>query len=239
MIWLRSIGFHLLFWLWTLGLGIVGMPALCNSQWVRRLASLWVNGTLTLLRRCCKLDVEVRGLNHLSHHPAIYAAKHQSTLDTLILWKLLGGPAFVLKKQLFLIPVFGWYLARCKPIAIIRSLGAKMLPHIMHQAREQLAQGRHIIIFPEGTRRPPGAPAAYKMAGTSVMYEGANALVIPVVLNTGLYWGKREFTKRPGHAIVEILPAFPAGLSREELSRMLPERMETATARLLEESPQV
>lgn len=239
MIWLRSSAFHVAFWLWTLGLGLLGLPALLKKQWVTRLASLWVNGALVLLRRCCKLDIEVRGLNHLSHSPAIYAVKHQSTLDTLILWKLLGGPAFVLKKQLFLVPVFGWYLARCEPIAIIRSLGSKMLPKIMEQAQACLAGGRHIVIFPEGTRRTPGAPAAYKMAGISVMYESTTAIVIPVALNTGLFWPKRQFTKRAGHAVVELLPPLPAGLAREELARMLPERIEAATARLVERSAPV
>lgn len=236
MIWLRSTVFHITFCLWTLLLGVAGIPCLFSVVRSQRLAMRWVNGVLYLLHHVCHLDVQVRGLEYIATQPAVYASKHQSTLDTLVLYKLLGGPAFILKKQLLFIPIFGWYLARCKPIAIIRSLGAKMLPHMITQARARLTQGRNIVIFPEGTRTRPNAKVAYKMAGTSAIYEQTQTLLIPVALNTGLFWPKRSYTKRPGIAVIEFLPPLTAGLVREDVGRIIPERIEAATQRLLDEA---
>lgn len=233
MTWLRSTAFHMSFWVWTLTLGFVALPTLLLPVLARTVAMVWVDGTLWLLRMFCGLVVEVRGSEHILDTPAIYAAKHQSTLDTLMLWKLLNGPAFILKWQLLVIPVFGWYLARTRPIAINRAAGSKMLPHIVKQGKVRVAGGRRIIIFPEGTRTKPGADTRYKMAGVSVLYEALDVPVVPVALNTGLFWPKRQYVKRSGVAVIEFLPPIASGRNPDEMAKPLQETIDEKSRALL------
>ena len=127
--------------------------------------------------------------------------------------------------------MFGLYLVGARQIAIDRSHGRAALTQIIAQARNVLGDGRQIMIYPEGTRRPPGAPPRYKY-GVAAIYAGNNAPCVPVALNTGLYWGRRDFTRRPGVAVIEYLPAIPPGLDRDAFAERLESVMEEACARL-------
>jgi len=187
LIRLRSLLFYLAFYGWTLLLGVLALPALLYSPLAQRVPGLWVAVSLWLLRVICGLTVELRGLEAVPPGPAIYAAKHQSALDTLVLWQALGCPVFILKRELLRIPVFGWYLWRTGPIAIDRSARAQALKAIAEQGRVCVAQGRPIIIFPEGTRTRPGEQKPYKIGGISTLYEQLDLPVVPVALNTGLF----------------------------------------------------
>jgi 1-acyl-sn-glycerol-3-phosphate acyltransferase len=139
--------------------------------------------------------------------------------------------SYILKRQLTFIPVFGLYLIVGQQIAIDRASGRQALAAMTAKARDVVKAGRQIFIYPEGTRRPPGAPPIYKF-GVIALYEATQAPILPVAVNTGLYWGRRGFLRRPGTAIVEYLPAIAPGLARDDVTLRLQKDIEEACARL-------
>lgn len=233
MVWCRSACFNVAFALWTVVFGVLCAPAIVSSRATQHVANIWVDGALWLLRVLCKVKVEIRGEEHLQNAPVIAVSKHQSTLDTLVLWRLLNGPAFILKRELLWIPIFGWYLWRTHPIAINRGNRAKALAAIARQGKARIAQGRNIIIFPEGTRTKPAADVIYKMGGLQQLYSALNAPLVPIALNTGLFWGKRSFVKHAGVAVIECLPAVAAGKPVKETLEQVKEAIELRSRALL------
>lgn len=191
--------------------------------------------SLLLLRLIVGLSYEVRGWNNLPKGAIVVALKHQSAWDTLALWVLLENPAIVLKRSLTRIPVFGWYMKRGKAIVIDRKAGAKALRPMVAAARSAVAEGRPIAIIPEGTRTPIGAHQSYH-PGVAALYTQLGLGLVPVALNSGLFWGRRSFVKRPGRIIVEFLPAIGPGLDRRHVMAELESRIEIATANLVAES---
>jgi len=163
--------------------------------------------------------------------PVIIAAKHQSSWETLAFTLLFDDIAIVLKRELLFIPVVGWAMARAGNIAVARGEGASALRGLLRQAKSVIAQRRSIVIFPEGTRVAPGDQKPYQI-GTAALYRQLGVPVVPVALNSGLFWGRRKFVKRPGVITLEILPPIAPGLDRETFMATLRERIETATARL-------
>ncbi len=233
---IRSFIFDLTFYLWTMLISIVSLPALLVSLratiWI---SELWAIVSLLLLRLIVGLSYEVRGRNNLPKGAVIVALKHQSAWDTIALWVLLEKPAIVLKQSLAMIPVFGWYMKRGKAIVIDRNAGAKALRPMVAGARSAIAAGRPIAIFPEGTRTPVGARKPYQ-PGVAALYMQLGLPLVPVALNSGLFWGRHSFLKRPGRILVEFLPAIEPGLDRRHVMVELERRIEQATAMLVAES---
>jgi 1-acyl-sn-glycerol-3-phosphate acyltransferase len=148
---------------------------------------------------------------------------------------MLGRPAFVLKRNLLNIPFYGWYARKSGMIAIDREGRASALRMMVIRARAELAAGRSVVIFPEGTRKQPGAVPDYK-PGVAGLYGQLNVPCVPVALNSGLYWtGPGGFIKNPGKMVIEFLPPIPPGLKRREFMTALEAEIETATARLVAE----
>lgn len=235
---LRSAAFNILFFAWSTALALVLWPALFwpgrKLHWIAR---LWAAVSLALLRHVAGLTHEVRGLAHLPRDVGIVASKHQSAWDTIIFFLLLGRPAYVLKAELLQIPIIGWYLRRAGMIAIDRQGGARALKIMLASAKRAAADGRPIVIFPEGTRTAPGDTRPYH-PGTAALYTHLGLPVIPVALNSGLYWGRRRFVKRPGRIVIEFLPAIAPGLERRAFSAELEHRIEESVKRLMAEGPQ-
>lgn len=234
MTFVRSALFNLVFYLWTMLISIVALPLL-----VSRSATIWISGvwaivSLFLLRLIVGLSYEVRGLNNLPKGTAIVAFKHQSAWDAIALWVLLDEPAIVLKRSLAQIPVFGWYMRRGKAIIIDREAGAKALRPMVAAARSAAAAGRPIAIFPEGTRALVGALASYQ-PGVAALYMQLGLPLVPVALNSGLFWSRRSFLKHPGRIVVQFLPAIEPGLDRRHVLFELERRIEQATALLVAE----
>ena len=225
---LRSILFNLLYALWGTGMHIICLPLLFASRRaVQKAGGIWIDGTLFLLKHVVGIDYRIVGAENLPKTPAIYAAKHQSAWETLFLSRYLDYPAFVLKKELLSIPLFGWFLKKAGMIAIDRKAGASALRSMARQATETLASGRSILIFPEGTRVPPGQSRPYQ-PGVAALYTQLKVPVVPMALNSGLFWGRQSFIKKPGTIVVEILPPIQPGLDRKALMRELENRIETA-----------
>ena len=137
----------------------------------------------------------------------------------------------MLKKELLSIPLFGWFLKRAGMIAVDRKGGASALRSMARQATETLESGRSILIFPEGTRVAPGQTRPYQ-PGVAALYTQQKVPVVPVALNSGLFWGRRAFFKKPGTIVVQILPPIPPGLDRKAFMRDLESRIEPASAAL-------
>jgi 1-acyl-sn-glycerol-3-phosphate acyltransferase len=229
---LRSLVFNLVFYACLVALAIFGLPTiLLGRRRVIALARLWGAISTWLLDKICGLRVEYRGVENIPSGGYIIAAKHESFLETFALLKHAPDFAIVLKKQLVYIPIFGCYLLRAGQIAIDRSRGRHALARMMSQARGVLRAGRQVFIYPEGTRRPPGAPPRYKF-GVAAIYAETGAPCLPVALNTGLFWGRRGFSRRPGVAVIEYLPPILPGLDREAFCERLENDIEAACARL-------
>lgn len=220
----------------TAVIAIAGLPLLALP---RRLtvafSRLWAQAVLALLALTCGLRHRVRGLDNLPGGAVIIACKHQSTWETLSLAVLVDRPAFVIKRELLWIPIFGWYLARAGSIAVDRRGRALALRRMLKRARDVAKSGRPIVIFPEGTRAKLGASLPYQ-PGIAAVYSQLNLPVVPVALNSGLFWGRRIFIKWPGVITLEFLPAIPPGLKREQFMQTLRQRIDSATDRLVAEA---
>ena len=193
------------------------------------LASMW------LLKVICALGCEVRGREKLPAGACLIAAKHQSAWDTFGLIPIFRDPAMVMKAELGAIPLYGWFSHKFEHIFIRRDRGPTALKQLIRDARQRAAAGREIVIFPEGTRRPPGAQPAYK-PGFLALYEGLNLPCVPVALNSGLFWPRRSILRYPGTIVVEILDPIPPGLERAQARRLIQERIEAACERLIAEA---
>ncbi|PVE26075.1 1-acyl-sn-glycerol-3-phosphate acyltransferase [Microvirga sp. KLBC 81] len=235
MLFVRSLLFNTAFYanlvLWLVML----LPGLLVPRRVFiRFAQAWAHSSLWLLRVLAGIRIEVRGREKIPAGGALVAAKHQSLWETFALVTLFDDPTFILKRELMWIPFFGWYLWKAGCVPVNRKAGSSALMQMTARAREEAQHGRQIIIFPEGTRRPPGAPPAYKY-GVAHLYNNLGFPCIPVALNSGLYWPRRRFIRRPGTIRVEVLDPIAPGLSREAFFKLVQERIEETSSRLLAE----
>lgn len=236
MIFLRSLLFNGLFYAWTTLLALAYMPLLLLPPvYMWRAGRFWVRSVFFLLRVIVGLDWRVEGREHLTEGAALIASKHQSAWDTLVFVLLLDRPVYILKQELLQIPLFGAYLKHMGMIAIDRRGKARTLRSLQGQARERLSEGRPIIIFPEGTRTLPGQSHPYQ-PGVAALYKALEdkATLVPAALNSGLFWGRRSFFKRPGRITLRLLPHIPGGLSRHEVMKRLGESIEPASLELAE-----
>ncbi|MBN9481633.1 MAG: 1-acyl-sn-glycerol-3-phosphate acyltransferase [Bordetella sp.] len=193
---------------------------------------LWARFVLFGLRWIAGVKVEVRGLEHCPAGPALIAAKHQGMLDVIAPFAFLDDACFVMKKELMPLPFFGWFAWKTKMIAVDRAAHAKALKDMVRQTRARLADGRQILIFPEGTRTTPGQPADYK-PGVAAIYRDVDAPCWPVATNSGVHWPAHGFKRYPGTVVFEFLPPIPAGLKRAEFMSLLESRIEDASTALL------
>jgi 1-acyl-sn-glycerol-3-phosphate acyltransferase len=236
MRWARALAFNFAFFAWTAIAGTIGLPFLLTPRRATmKFGRFWARGVLVLLRVIVGLDHQIRGLDRIPRGGCIIAMKHQSTWDTLVLPVVLGDPACVLKRELLLLPFYGWYAARAGSIAIDRKAGAGALRHLVAAARPIAAQGRPIVIFPEGTRVAAGARLPYQ-PGVAALYQALALPLVPVAVNSGLFWGRRSFVKRPGRITLEFLEPIPPGRPRRRVMAELERRVETATTVLLREA---
>ena len=227
----------LIFTLWlylSMPLFAIGLsPALLMPHGVAiAVIKLWARFVLFGLRWIAGVKVEVRGLEHRPTGPALIAAKHQGMLDVIAPFAFLDDACFVMKKELMPLPFFGWFAWKTKMIAVDRAAHAKELKDMVRQTRARLAEGRQILIFPEGTRTTPGEPADYK-PGVAAIYRDVDAPCWPVATNSGVHWPAHGFKRYPGTVVFEFLPPIPAGLKRAAFMAELESRIETASTALL------
>ena len=230
---LRSALYQLLFLPWTLVLCVSYLPTLpfASRRAVQRFAAFWLDGALWLQRVVLGLSFEIRGHENLPTGAAIIAAKHQSAWETMVFHRLLGDPAFVLKQELLSLPLIGWYMKKTGQIAIDRARGGKALRHMLEGGRKAVAEGRSLVVFPEGHRQAPGATGRYH-AGVAMLYGALGVPVVPIAVNSGCYWPRNAFRRKPGRIVMQILPPIPPGLDRDTLMKGLREVIEATTRKL-------
>jgi len=236
MVLVRSIVFAVAFYVVTALFLLLGIwLLLAPRRWAMAGLALHGRTCVALLRVICGTRVEVRGRERLPKGPCIVVAKHQSAWDTFALIPLLHDPAIVLKDELKWIPVYGWFCVKFEHILVKRDRAAAALKAMVETARDRVGQGRQILIFPEGTRKAPGAPPDFK-PGYVALYEALDVPAVPLALNSGLYWGRRGILRYPGTIIVEFLEAMPPGLPRKAFRAEIERRIEAASHRLIDEA---
>lgn len=211
---LRTIVFTILFYLFSVPI-VVSVPvsALFGRAAVIRHARVWALMHRLLYRTVMGIRVRVEG--DLPPGTFFFAAKHQAMFETLELQLVLGDPAMVIKRELSRLPFWGWAAMSYGGIVADREASAGALRSMMHAAKALKAEGRSILIYPEGTRVSPGEQPPLQ-AGFAGLYRALGMPVIPVALDTGLVWPKRG-AKRPGVVTIRLGEVIPAGLPRAEI----------------------
>jgi 1-acyl-sn-glycerol-3-phosphate acyltransferase len=233
MIYARSALFNVVFYVnlalfLVLGFGFFFTP----RRWSIRALQVWARSSLFWLRVIAGIKMEVRGREFIPTGAAIVAGKHQSFWETFAILPLVDDPAMVLKKELTYIPFFGWFIYKFRMIPVERSSGTQALRSMLDAAAEAAALGRQIVIMPEGTRQAPGDPPDYK-PGAAALYGKLGLSCIPFALNSGLYWPRRRFLRRPGTIVISFLEPIPPGLDRKAFQKSLERAIETETAKLV------
>lgn len=198
----------------------------------------WAHGVNFLMGLMTEIQIEFRGLENKPKGAAIIAAKHQSAWDTLIWHVILDDPAMILKSELLLIPIYGWLCRKSRMIAVNRKGGPKALRAMLNDAKTAVEMDRPVVIFPQGTRVSPGTlikDAPYQ-PGVSALYRSLDVPVVPVALNSGHFWPRRQFARRPGTIVLEFLQPIQPGLTRRDFDAVLQTRIENATIALESEA---
>ncbi len=237
MVVLRSLIFLVCFYAWSVVVALSMVPLLIAPvSWSVRYLHVWSSGINLLLRVICGIRVEIRGREFIPTGDAVVAAKHQCMLDVFVQFSALPSAMFVMKKELLMVPIFGWIGQKIGSVVVDREGGATALKKMVRDAQHQfdLAE-RQLVIFPEGTRGLPGQPGDYK-PGIAALYRELGKPVYPVATNAGVHWEARGFLRRPGTIVFEFLEPIPPGLKRGEFMRVLETRIETASNALLDQN---
>ncbi len=233
MIVLRSALFAIVMWASVVVFALLGLFTLPFPFSVRYgFISQWARFNLWWLRLSCGLGYEVEGREHIPESSAIVLCKHQSAWETLALQEVFPPQVWVMKRELLRVPFFGWGLAMLEPIAIDRSAGKKAMRQLVEQGRAALDRGRWVVIFPEGTRVPPGRRGRYALGGATLAVETGRP-VVPVAHNAGEYWPRRGFLKRPGTIRMVVGPPIEtAGRRPAEVNREVEDWIEATMERI-------
>lgn len=235
MVVLRSHLFNVLFYLnLTIWLIAASTTFFMPRMAIIRVAQAWGRFSVWLLRVVVGTRVEFRGGDRIPPGGFLVAAKHQSFLETFALLSCVDDPTFILKHELRWIPVFGWLTVKAGMVPVHRG-GPTALAEMTRRAVAEARRGRQVMIFPEGTRRTPGAPPAYKF-GVAHLYRALDLPCVPVALNSGVFWPRRHYVRRPGTVVIEFGEPIPPGLTRDEFMNTLVDRIETRSDALLAEA---
>lgn len=237
---IRSLIFNILYYPLTAFLCFAYLPfLLLPREWLLVMVEFYVKLIHLLEKYVLKLDFEVRGIEHLPKDEAyIVAAKHFSSYETLKLHILFKDPAIVMKKELFSIPIWGWYAKKMRLIGIDRSNRDTAVKSVTAGAQMAADMKRPIVIFPQGTRVALDHTAKDKpyKSGIMRMQQAAGLKIVPMALNTGLFWPRNAFTKKSGKVIFEFMPPLESGLSTHEGLAIIQNAIESKTAELIAET---
>lgn len=231
---IRSIIFNTLFYVSNAVQMIFWIPIyFISPRWFRwKIVHWWSHSLTWLMKVIVGTSAEFHGTENIPNTGAIIAPKHQSAWDTFVLVPHLHDPVYILKRELMWIPMFGWYVARMNMVPIDRGSRDKAIKKVNEGARREMAKGRQLVIYPEGTRRQPGSEPQYK-SGIAYLYEATGMPVVPVAHNAGVFWPKGSVMRYPGTFQMEFLEPIPPGMGRKEFMAELERRLETASDRLL------
>lgn len=211
-------------------------PFINNFKLVNFLTPKWCRSVLFLLKRINGVSHQIIDIEKLPDEPCIIACKHQSMWDTVIFHQLAKAPAYVYKKELHKVPVYGIFIKQMKMIPIDRSASGSALRNMIRISKDLvLNQKRKLIIFPQGTRVPIGQDTKdypYQI-GVAALYSSLNVKVVPVALNSGKFWGKGCLIKNKGKIKMKFLDPIEPGLDKKEFMRVLEDKIESESEGLL------
>lgn len=232
--WLRSLIFTVLVYFAMLVAGIIYLPAALRSRaGAVAAAKAWCRFVLWLAPWLVGIRTEVRGTPPVGE--VMIAAKHQSFLDIILIVSSIPHGKFIMKRELTRAPVLGWYALRMGCVPVDRGKRGQAVRKMLSDVREGRADPGQLIIYPQGTRVPPGEYRPYK-TGTGALYQALDQECVPVACNVGLFWPKKGIIKRPGKAVVEFLDPLPPGLPATEFMARIEEVVEAGSARLMVEA---
>ncbi len=237
MVVLRSLAFNIAFYINIVLWMLAALPLLLlPRRFIMSATRGWARSNLFLMRWITGIKVEVRHRERVPQGGALIASKHQSFWETFALYLVFPDPVFVLKRELTWIPLFGWYARKAGCVAVDRdSSRPSTLLGLIRESKQVIKDGRQLLIFPEGTRQAPGAPASYKK-GIVHIYTRLGMPCVPVALNSGLFWPRRKFIRYPGTLVVDILETIPADLQKDAFFTQMQDRIEAASTQLIEEA---
>jgi 1-acyl-sn-glycerol-3-phosphate acyltransferase len=234
--YLRSIAFDAAVVIWTLVLSPT-LPFLrlfnASSAQVRAVSQLWANGIVVLLKFVVGLDYREYGRENVPDGSCIIACNHQSLWETVALSAIFPEASIVAKKELIKLPIVGWYLYKYPMILVDRSAGRQALKQMIDEARRVVAEGRKVLLFPQGTRQAIDEPMTFQSAGISALYSGLDIPVVPMAHNSGLFWGKKTLMIHSGTVSVHYLPPIPPGLNRKDFQEKLERQISEESGNLI------
>ena len=234
----RSILFNIALYLNFTILGVLFFPVFFLPQdWGWPVVRFWARSSLWWHKVICGVGEDISGLENRPEGGYIVACKHQSSWETLRVVNLVPKPTFIFKRELMWLPLFGWYLLKFGQIPVNRGRRTAALSAMTHHARRAIANGQQIVIFPEGTRRAPGAEPKYRF-GVVHLYKELNVPCLPMALNSGLYWPRRTLVHIPGTVRLQILPPIAPGLSPAAFAKKLESDIEAASTELIDKALQ-
>jgi 1-acyl-sn-glycerol-3-phosphate acyltransferase len=232
IVFLRSLIFNIGIWLWAGIVGILCLPSLLIPYKAPTMAMLlWIRGVMFWMRVAAGIRVEVTGRENLPAEPAIIAAKHQSAWETFGMMWIVPNAVLIMKQTVLLLPVVGWYLYAAGHLPIDRKANANTLRKMLKLMQRAKSQGRHVLIFPEGTRVPVGAAPDLQVGVLGLARQG-KLQIVPVSLDSGKVWPKNSFLKYPGVISVHIHPALPHDMDKRTLLATLREKINMDPAAL-------
>lgn len=230
---IRSLLFNITFYTASILVLTVCMPLVWFPRsWQRRVPPVWLWIGYQLEKYVLGLDYIVIGGNNLPPAPYLVAMKHQSAWETMKLYALFGNPAIVLKKELMDAPILGTYAHVMDMIPVDRTRGREATKYMVKEARQILVDKRPLVVFPQGSRIAPGVKKPYKQ-GIIKLYEELNVPLVCVALNSGKFWGRNSFWKKPGLITIKIMPPIPPGLPSDQVFEMIQNQVETESNNLL------
>jgi len=237
MVYLRSGLFQLVFYVSFIVQMIIFTPIyfFLPRKTAYKIPKNWARLNLWLADKIAGVSFEIQGLENLPKGGYIISAKHQSFWDTFALIPTLDDPVYILKRELLWIPLFGWYAAKQKMIPINRAAKSRAIPEMVARAKEEMAAGRELIIYPEGTRKAPGEAPDYKY-GIARLYNDLKVPVVPIVQHAGLFWPRHGFLRHAGHITIRILKPIEPGMPADQFFRHLIEVTERESDKLLVET---
>jgi len=232
----KSILFVIFLNIWGMIIPILYSPAifLRSSKLADHGAKVWSVVGLWVLKKLCGSDHKIIGINNIPQGPAIIACKHQSAWETIVMHLILNRPVYAYKKELRKIPFYGWYLYVMSGIAVDRKGRASALKEVISQAKKYLQKKQVVVIFPQGTRvKSSGDVLQYPyQVGIVALYMACNVEVVPVALNSGLFWPKDQILKKPGTIVIEFMEPIKTGLGKKEFLEKLQNNIEEKTKEL-------
>ena len=212
MIYLRSILFYMGLALSTIPYAFIALLVLVLPAKLRsRVIAGWAVFATHWLHLTCNLRHQLIHPENIMYEPCVFASNHSSTWETITTQTFLPSLAWVLKRELLKIPFFGWGLWATRPIAIDRNNGASAMEQVISQGKDKLGEGRHVLIFPEGTRRPYGEKVGKYKLGAIKLARAANVPIVPIAHDAGKYWSTSSWWIKPGVIKCIIGPAIHIG----------------------------